>query len=75
MSDDDLEDPLTTGQTALVVGVSEATVKNLFDEGELDGWRITRHRRITVSSIRRFMRQRKMPEHRLDLFLEARSQE
>ncbi len=57
----------TTGEVALICGVSPSKVVKWIDNGELKGFRIpgTTHRRIWQDELVAFMRQHDYPESRI----------
>ena len=54
---------LTTGQVAEICNVACRTVQKWFDSGLLAGYRIpgSRDRRITITEMRRFIREHNIP--------------
>lgn len=58
-----MDDVLTTGQVAKLLGVAPATVNKWFDSGKLPGFRVpsSNHRRIVRGDLLRFMRLHGLP--------------
>lgn len=52
-------DAFTTGEVAVVLGISQASVTRLFDQGLLRGYRVplSQHRRIPVTALWQFLEQ------------------
>jgi CheY-like chemotaxis protein len=63
-----MKDIYTTGEVAMICGLSQQTIIRSFDSGEIEGFLIpgSRFRRIPRDSLIRFMRENNIPIARLD---------
>lgn len=60
---------LATGDVAQVLGVSHRHATKMFDAGQLVGWKIGTHRRMSSAVLRGFMLANGFPIERLDAWL------
>lgn len=59
-----IDNALTTGQAAEILGVSRPHVVKLIDEGVIPSYRVGKHRRIEVHDLLAFKRERDGVRHR-----------